>query len=135
MRHVKEDLPKSNENDWAAGCANCSYGIVNPPERTGACELYLERLVQAIDGDLTFCTCRAGKACYANLKNRLLFLRSEAKRDPRMASFAERNTHPDIEAARRAMQSGYEFVKAPPIRWAGDHDYPVPPVAETESAA
>lgn len=112
-----ETLPHSNENEWALGCPQCSYGLVNAPERSGACELYLERLVQAIDGELTFCTCRAGTCAYANLKNRLLILRGEAKRDGRMASFAERGSHPDIEAARRAMQSGYAYVKAPPIRF------------------
>lgn len=112
-----EPLPKSNENEWAAGCPQCSYGLVSPPERSGACELYLERLVQAIDGDLHFCDCRAGTRYRANLLNRFEFLKREAKKDARMASFAERGSHPDIEAARRAMQSGYTYVKAPPIRF------------------
>lgn len=126
MRHATPELPRSNENEWALGCDNCRYGLVSPPERSGACELYLERLVQAIDGDLTFCTCRAGKANRANLLNRFEFLKREAKKDGRMVSFAERGSHPDIEAARRAMQSGYAYVKAPTVRWV-DKAEPVEP--------
>jgi hypothetical protein len=123
------------ENEWARGCPQCKYGIVSAPERTGACELHLERLVQAIDGDITFCECRAGKANRANLLNRYEFLKREAKRDPRMATFAERKTHPDIEAARKAMQGGYEYVKAPPIRWVGDEPVAPPePIVEQEPA-
>lgn len=129
MKRVKEQLPKSDAYLWAQGCANCKLGIVSAPELTGACELYLERLVQAIDGDLKFCDCHAGKCYQAYLKNRFVFFRTEAKGDYRMSWFAERNTHPDIEAARRAMQSGFEYAKVPSIRWV-NNDYPVPPEAQ-----
>lgn len=66
------------------------------------------------------------------LLNRFQVLKEEAKRDTRMADFARCNTHPDIESARRAMQSSYEYVKAPTIRWVGD-DIPVPPEAQAET--
>lgn len=46
--------------DWACGCGKCKFGIVASVPLTGAASLYLERLVQAQDGDLTFCACRAG---------------------------------------------------------------------------
>lgn len=120
MKRVKVQYPATNENMWARGCPQCKYGILSAPELTGAGSLYLERLVQAIDGDLQFCTCRAGERYKNALRNRLLALRSEAKRDKRMASFVERNTHPDIESTRHAMQNKTGYVKAPRIRWDGD---------------
>ena len=45
---------------WAQGCADCRYGIVLAPPRTGAVSLYAERLVQASDQSVEFCDCRAG---------------------------------------------------------------------------
>lgn len=45
---------------WAQGCADCRYGIVLAPPRTGAVSLYAERLVQASDQSVEFCACRAG---------------------------------------------------------------------------
>lgn len=133
MKRVKDTLPHNPENDWARGCEKCKFGIASAPELTGAATLHLERLVQAIDGDVTFCTCKAGVRYQNYLRNRLLILRGEAKRDRRMASYAERGTHPDIEATRQAMLTRVEFVKVPPIRWVGTHDYPVPPEAQPET--
>lgn len=104
---------------WANGCDQCKFGVLSAPELTGVASVYLERLVQAIDGDLQFCTCRAGE-CYKNaLRNRLLVLRGEAKRDTRMSDAAGRNSHPDIEVTRRAMRDS-RAVGVPPIRWDGD---------------
>lgn len=117
MKKASVTLPKSDNNAWARGCGKCKHGIANAPELTGACELYLERLVQALDNELTFCACQAGVAYRAFLLNRFEFLKREAKKDPRMADFAERKTHPDIEAARKCIGSSYGYVKVPPIRW------------------
>lgn len=107
MRNVKVSFPKSNENDWARGCDKCKFGIVSAPELTGAASLYLERMVQAIDGDLHFCDCRAGTRYRASLLNRRQMLIEEARRDPRMVEYAKDRTHPDIEATRLAMMEGY----------------------------
>ena len=78
--------------EWARGCDACTCGIVLAPELTGAAPLYLERLVQAIDGDITFCTCEAGKAYRVSLLNRRQKLIEEARQDSRM-----------VESARLAM--------------------------------
>ena len=67
--------------DWAKGCARCRNGIVLAPELTGAASLYLERLVQAIDGDITFCTCQAGQRYRVSLNNRRLEINRQAKQD------------------------------------------------------
>lgn len=119
------------EQDWARGCDKCKFGIASAPELTGACELYLERLVQAIDGDITFCDCKAGVRFRVFLLNRFQFLKEEARKDSRMASFVEKKSHPDIEIARRAMASSYGMVKVPPIRWV-DRSEPVAPPVELE---
>lgn len=117
MKKVAAYLPSAFVNDWARGCANCKHGIVSAPELTGACELYLERLVQVIDGDITFCDCQAGTRYHVFLKNRWLFLMDEVKKKPSLSWYVGRKTHPDIETARKAMQGGYAFVKAPSIRF------------------
>lgn len=131
MKRISEHLPVNTGNHWGRGCKECKYGLVNAPELTGACEVYLERLVQAIDGDLQFCTCQAGTRYRVFLANRFLFLKAEAKRDSRMASFVALNSHPDIESARRAMGSSYGMAKMPTIRWTGEEPL-APPVDEVE---
>ncbi len=93
-----------NGPEWAAGCDSCKYGIVLAPELTGACELYLERLVQAIAGDVTFCACQAGVRARANLLNRRQRLIGEARKDPRMSEQAQRLSHPDIDISAHAVR-------------------------------
>ena len=66
---------------WARGCEGCAYGIILAPELTGAASLYLERLVQATDGDITFCTCPAGHSYRVALNNRRLEINRQAKQD------------------------------------------------------
>jgi hypothetical protein len=89
--------------EWAKGCAECGHGIVSAPEITGAATFYLERLVQAVDGDITFCTCRAGTSYRVSLLKRHQRLVEEARKDVRMRESAERRSHPDIENARIAI--------------------------------
>lgn len=115
MKQPKHYFSGSNENAWARGCSKCKYGIVSAPELTGSCELYLERLVQAMNGDITFCTCKAGDCYDIGLRNRRQALIEEARR--RYPNHAARSTHPDIESARSAVAHSYAYVKAPPIRW------------------
>lgn len=110
-------LPKESTQHWANGCEKCNRGIVSAPELTGACETYLERLVQAVDGDITFCECKAGIRYRVFLLNRYRFLVEEAKRDERMKVFAAKKSHPDIEAARNSIAQSYGMLKAPPIHW------------------
>lgn len=115
MKYRSEPLPHSNENDWAHGCDKCRYGIVSAPELTGACSLYLERIVQMLDETLTFCTCKAGIRIYANLRNLRQAFIEEARRNPRMQQAAALGTHPDIDMARRAIQESYKMAPAPTV--------------------
>ncbi len=91
------------DNAWSEGCASCSYGIVAAPEITGACEFYLERLAQALGGDITFCDCRAGTNYRENLLRRHRKFIEEARKDPRMVEQAKRGTHPDLDQAMSAI--------------------------------
>lgn len=112
--------------DWAKGCESCDHGIVLAPEITGAVEFYLERLVQAVDGDITFCECRAGQAYRVSLLNRHRKLIEDAKQDTRMVESARNKTHPDIENARQAILHHYGKMHQPPtIHAAGEKPEPV----------
>lgn len=102
-RYTTAKAIEANGPTWSRGCPSCTCGIVLAPEITGAAPLYLERLVQAIDGDITFCTCEAGKAYRVSLLNRRQKLIEEARQDTRMVESAREKTHPDIENARLAM--------------------------------
>jgi len=103
---------------WAKGCDACKYGIVASPEVTGAVEFYLERVVQAVDGDLTFCTCKAGQRYRVSLLNRHRKLLADAKKDGRMTEAVSNKSHPDIENARAAMlESHGKLNKEPTIHF------------------
>lgn len=93
--------------EWAAGCPNCTHGIVSAPELTGACSLHLERIVQHMAGDITYCTCQAGTRYRVYLLNRRQKLIEEARRDPRMAAQAARLSHPDLDIAAAHVGSSY----------------------------
>lgn len=127
LRNVKE-IGKVGP-DWARGCKECKYGIVLAPEITGACELYLERLVQALDKQITFCECQAGTRYRDYLLSRRQFLLAEARNDYRMSAFAAKSTHPDIESARYAILESYGAAKAPSIRYVESEAQPVEAVA------
>jgi len=43
-------------------CINCRFGIVDPPPLQRYVPLYQERLIQYAAGELTLCTCEAGRA-------------------------------------------------------------------------
>lgn len=107
MNKLAPHLPHISPNHWAAGCDKCKYGIVSAPELTGACELYMERLVQAIAQEITFCECEAGKRARQFLLNRRQKLIEEARRDPRMAAQAMRLSHPDIEISTHNIAHSY----------------------------
>lgn len=131
MKRISASLPVTTGNHWGRGCEQCAYGIVDAPTLTGACEVYLERLVQMIDGALNFCSCRAGSRYRAFLLNRFQFLKEEARRDHRMTAFVALNSHPDIESARRAMDSSYGMMKMPSIHWE-ESEVLAPPADEAE---
>lgn len=107
-------LPRSNENEWARGCAKCKYGIASAPELTRACELHLERLVQMLAGEITFCECQAGIRYHVFLRNRHRKLIEEARRDPRMQAYAAKLTHPDIEVAKSNISVSYAMAQFSP---------------------
>lgn len=98
---------------WALGCSKCTLGIVSAPELTGACELYLERLVQMLDVTVEFCECKAGVRYRRFLERRYDFLMQEARKHPLMQQHARNNSHLDIQIARNAMSNSYGYVKAP----------------------
>jgi hypothetical protein len=102
---------------WAMGCSKCKFGIVDAPALTGVVELYLERLVQAVDGDVTFCTCKAGEERRKNVVKRDQFLRAEAKNIFTMQPQARRDSHVDIEVARTKMLLQREDTPAPTIHY------------------
>lgn len=78
------------------------------------------------DGSLTYCDCRAGKAYYASLGNRYRKLVEEARKDQRMSEFAQRTSHPDIEAARRAIHDAYDMAPPPTVHGATEAPAPQP---------
>jgi hypothetical protein len=100
---------------WAQGCDKCECGIAFAPDLTGAAPLYMERIIQHLDGSIAYCDCRAGKAYRASLGNRYRKLIEEARKDRRMTDYALRTSHPDIEAARRAIHAVYEAAPPPTI--------------------
>ena len=88
---------------WASGCDACKGGIVLAPELTGAVSLYLERLVQALDQDITFCTCRAGLAYRSSLLNRRMEILERAKREAKGSDMVSTGT--EIDTARAAIHA------------------------------
>lgn len=133
MKKFTASFPASNENNWAHGCTRCKYGISAAPDLTGACELYLERLVQHLHGDIAYCDCRAGSRYEVYLRNRRQMLLEEARRSPNMQAHARRLTHPDIETAEYAISNSYGMLKAPTIRWV-DAAQPTPAPAPEPTA-
>ena len=98
VKDMTESVPA-----WANGCEACKCGIISAPELTGAASFYLERLVQAVDGDIVFCTCQAGQRYRTSLSTRFKQLIAEAKADKSATKYAAAKTHVDIESARYAM--------------------------------
>ncbi len=112
------DVLEKMDAKWAMGCDNCSYGLVSPPAIPSvAASLYMVRLVQATNHDLTFCDCQAGTSYRVSLLNRRQKLIEEARKDPRMIEYAKCSTHPDLESCREAMA-----LVAPTV-----HGVPEPP--------
>ena len=122
MKRAIPKLPPLPSDYWPRGCTNCKYGIVAAPELTGAVSLYLERMVQMIDGDVTFCTCQAGTRYRSALLNRRQALIEEAKRHQDMTEAARKGTHPEIEGARRAMLESFGMTRVPTVHY----DAPTP---------
>jgi hypothetical protein len=94
-----------NGPDWASGCKNCKYGVVEAMPLTRVADLTTERIIQMEDGLIKFCVCAAGTCYEANLKNRRQILIEQARKRPDMAHYGNRNTHLDLENARHAMRA------------------------------
>lgn len=114
MNRVIYHLTTDSEHQWGTGCPSCAYGIVSAPELTGACSLYLERIVLMTAGDIQFCECQAGTRYHAALLNRRQILIEEARKDPRMAEQAARLSHVEIDIARHLLGNGRGV---PTVRW------------------
>lgn len=117
MNRVTQFIPKGSDNEWAGGCDKCKYGIVSSPTMTGACNLYLERLVQFIARQIDFCTCQAGIRYRVHLQNVRQKLIEEARGDPRMVESAKRLSHPEIEMAEWQITASYLMMPAPTMRY------------------
>lgn len=118
MNKLSAYLPSTSLAHWSSGCEHCTYGVVSAPELTGACELYLERLVQALAKEIVFCECQAGTRYRVHLLNHHQKLKEQAKRHPLMADYARRGTHLDIEVAKAAMEKSYVYAAAPTVHGA-----------------
>lgn len=117
MKPVVTPIPHSSENDWARGCPKCKFGIAAAPDLTRACDLHMERLVQAMGKEITFCDCQAGTRYRVFLLNRRQILIEEARRDSRMSDYAHKLTHPDIEMARQAITQSYAMLRVPTVHY------------------
>lgn len=93
----------ANGPTWARGCDACTCGIVLAPELTGAAPLYMERLVQAIDGDITFCTCQAGQRYRVSLLNRRQEIIEQARQS--LKTTAKLKVDNPIDIARHAIRA------------------------------
>lgn len=76
----------ANGPAWASGCSECNYGIRLAPDLTGVVSLHLERLVQAVDGDITFCDCQAGQSYRKALLARFNVVKQEDARNARVVT-------------------------------------------------
>lgn len=91
--------------EWACGCDQCRFGIINAPPLTRLCGLGLERVVQMELDLVEFCECQAGKLYRISLLNLKQKYVEEAKRDDRMSWCVERQSHPEIESMKRVLLS------------------------------
>lgn len=112
-RYLNSRPITDNGPTWARGCDACTCGIVAAPELTGAASLYLERLVQAIDGDITFCECQAGRAYRVSLLNRRQEIIEQARQDAKRASAIVVGSQ--IDTARAAIQAA-QAQRVPTMR-------------------
>lgn len=89
-----------NGPDWASGCPLCKFGIVAAPALVGAAvPLYLQRIVQAIDGDITFCGCQAGKSYRVSLLNRRQEILERARQDMKITAKLQVDNPIDVARA------------------------------------
>jgi hypothetical protein len=117
-RYISTKVIADNGPSWAAGCANCTCGIVTP-ELSGACSLYLERMVQAIESKgAIFCTCRAGVAARSNLLNRRQRLIEEARKMP-LAREHGYDSSPEIEIAKQKIAAA-RAANVPTMHYEGE---------------
>lgn len=60
MRKVTVSIPHDPINAWARGCENCKFGLTSDPGILAAFPISEGRAVQAAEGMITFCECKAG---------------------------------------------------------------------------
>lgn len=97
-RYITLKEISTNGPEWAKGCPKCKFGVAASAPLTGADHLYFERLVQASDGDLTFCDCRAG-----------LLAKQYMKR------LYRQTTSQDLGTARYKVEAARESAPAPTV--------------------
>lgn len=102
--------PESNLR-WAWGCDQCKRGIVTAPELTGAVSLYAERLVHCVEGDVQFCTCRAGHMARQHMQRLWRTRQQEMQSGGAMGPFDE------VAWAKQKIEAAYEMMaRTPTIR-------------------
>jgi hypothetical protein len=119
--------------DWSAGCGKCRCGYLSAPELTRAADLWVERLVQHIDGEITYCDCRAGQAAQKHCGNRWEALLREARTDANMSAYSEKYSHPEIEIARDAIHKARRLALVPKPE--PEEEFPSPPPMRFEPSA
>jgi hypothetical protein len=115
-RYLDTKAITENGPSWAKGCGRCRFGILSAPDITGVAPMHLERLVQAIDKEIVFCECEAGKMYRLTLGRIRNSLIAEANRDNRKHmewQEAKHDTHRDIEVTRLKMQEAREKTPVP----------------------
>jgi hypothetical protein len=98
--------PESNLS-WAQGCESCKCGIVIAPELTGAVALYAERLVHAVDRDVTFCTCKAGLLARQHMLRLYRERQAEAQQPGTAAALGGFD---EVVWARQKIHAAYEMM-------------------------
>lgn len=105
-----------NGPEGAAGCPLCKFGIVSAPDLVGAAvPLYLQRLVQAIDHELVFCGCQAGKHYRISLANRRLEIIEQMKQ----SMHGEVKVDNPVDVARKLIRIE-QAKRVPTVHMAGE---------------
>jgi hypothetical protein len=117
-RYISTKVIADNGPSWASGCPSCKFGIVKA-ELTGACEFYLERMVQALETrGAVFCTCRAGETARNHMRNLRLRRIEEARKIP-LAREHGYDSSPEIEIAKQKIAAA-RAANVPTMRFEGE---------------
>jgi hypothetical protein len=81
MRKVTAHIPYDPINAWARGCDKCKFGLASDPGILAAFPISEGRAVQAAEGMITFCGCKAGHLYRQHLRRTHSVLSMELRRN------------------------------------------------------